>query len=157
MVVSSKSHPSISGASTLGRGRDGVRGPHGPHTWLLHPQIWYLLEGSYRVYKLFPSKSWEVYISLQMMQQSSLYAPNETMVTLFYQEKNLYQVPGGGCGETWGSRSVADTNSHGPAFPLQLVYLVNSQQSQLVKRLVPVEQLLMYQQLSNRYFLQQQG
>ncbi|XP_074170496.1 cation channel sperm-associated auxiliary subunit gamma [Rhinolophus sinicus] len=92
-------------------------------------EIWYLLEGSYRVYKLFPSKGWEVYISLQMMQQSSLYAPNETMVTLFYQEKNLYQ----------------------------LVYLVNSQQSQLVKRLVPVEQLLMYQQLSNRYFLQQQG
>lgn len=52
---------------------------------------------------------------------------------------------------------MADTNSRGPAFPLQLVYLVNSQQGQLVKRLVPVEQLLMYQQLSNRYFLQQQG
>ncbi|KAF6287656.1 cation channel sperm associated auxiliary subunit gamma [Rhinolophus ferrumequinum] len=92
-------------------------------------EIWYLLEGSYRVYKLFPSKGWEVYISLQMMQQSSLYAPNETMVTLFYQDNNLYQ----------------------------LVYLVNSQQSELVKRLVPVEQLLMYQQLSNRYFLQRQG
>ncbi|XP_019521872.1 PREDICTED: cation channel sperm-associated protein subunit gamma isoform X1 [Hipposideros armiger] len=92
-------------------------------------EIWYLQEGSYRVYKLFPSKGWEVYISLQMMQQSSLYAPNETMVTLFYEERNLYQ----------------------------LVYLVNGQQSQLVKRLVPLEQLLMYQQLSNRYLLQQQG
>lgn len=63
----------------------------------------------------------------------------------------------GAVGRLWGSRSVADTNSRGPAFPLQLVYLVNSQQGQLVKRLVPVEQLLMYQQLSNRYFLQQQG
>lgn len=152
-------HPSINGTSTLGRGRGGVRGPHGSHThtWLLHPQIWYLLEGSYRVYQLFPSKGWEVYISLQIMQQSSLYASKETMVTLFYEERNLYQVPGGGCGETLGSRSVADTNSHGPAFPLQLVYLSSGPQSHLVKRLVPLDQLLMYQQISNHYLLQQQG
>lgn len=78
-----------------------VRGPHGPktHIRLLHPQIWYLLEGSYRVYKLFPSKGWEVYISLQMMHQPSPHTSSETMVTLFFEHSNLYQVPGRGCGE----------------------------------------------------------
>uniref|UniRef100_G1NWW6 Cation channel sperm associated auxiliary subunit gamma n=1 Tax=Myotis lucifugus TaxID=59463 RepID=G1NWW6_MYOLU len=91
-------------------------------------EIWYLVEGSYHVYKLFPSKGWNVYISLQVMQQSSLYASHETMVTLFYEDSNLYQ----------------------------LVYLVNNQQGQLIKRLVPVEQLLMHQQLSDPYSLQQQ-
>lgn len=52
---------------------------------------------------------------------------------------------------------MPDTSSFGPAFPPQLVYLVNSQQGRLVKRLVPVEQLLMYQQLNNGYTVQQQG
>lgn len=66
------------------------------HIWLLHPQIWYLLEGSYRMYKLFPSKAWEAYVSLQVMHQSSFYTPSETMVTLFYEDRKLYQVPGGG-------------------------------------------------------------
>uniref|UniRef100_A0A8C6AS23 Cation channel sperm associated auxiliary subunit gamma n=1 Tax=Monodon monoceros TaxID=40151 RepID=A0A8C6AS23_MONMO len=92
-------------------------------------EIWYLLEGSYQVYKLFPSKGWEVHVSLQVMQQSSLYAPNETMVTLFYEDHRLYQ----------------------------LVYLIDNQQGRLVKRLVPVGQLLMYQQISNDYLLERQG
>ncbi|XP_034879467.1 cation channel sperm-associated protein subunit gamma [Mirounga leonina] len=92
-------------------------------------EIWYLLEGSYRMYKLFPSKAWEVYVSLQVMHQSSFYTPSETMVTLFYEDRKLYQ----------------------------LVYLMNNKQGQLVKRLVPVEQLLMYQQLGNHYLLQRQG
>lgn len=52
---------------------------------------------------------------------------------------------------------MADTSSPGHAFPLQLMYLLNNRQGQIVKRLMPVEQLLMYQQLSNRYLLQQQG
>lgn len=52
---------------------------------------------------------------------------------------------------------MADTSSPGHTFPLQLMYLLNNPQGRIVKRLVPVEQLLMYQQLSNRYFLQQQG
>ncbi|XP_072823247.1 cation channel sperm-associated auxiliary subunit gamma isoform X8 [Vicugna pacos] len=38
-----------------------------------------------------------------------------------------------------------------------LVYLIDNQQGRLVKRLVPVEQLLMYQQLSNGYHLKPQG
>nr|XP_020737275.1 cation channel sperm-associated protein subunit gamma isoform X7 [Odocoileus virginianus texanus] len=92
-------------------------------------EIWYLLEGSYQVYQLFPSKAWEVYINLQVLQQSSLYAPNETMVTLFYEDKKLYQ----------------------------LVYLIDNQQGRLVKRLMPVEQLLMYQQISDDYVLERQG
>ena len=44
-----------------------------------------------------------------------------------------------------------------PACPLQRVYLIDKQQGRLVKRLVPVEQLLMYQQLGNHYLLEQQG
>ncbi|XP_036732375.2 cation channel sperm-associated auxiliary subunit gamma isoform X5 [Manis pentadactyla] len=92
-------------------------------------EIWYLVEGSYQVHKLFPSKGWEVYISLQVMHQSSLHAPNETMVTLFYEDSKLYQ----------------------------LVYLMKYKKSQLVKRLVPVDQLLMYQKLNNDYLLERQG
>lgn len=56
-----------------------------------------------------------------------------------------------------GGLQEADCSSPGPAFPLQLVYLINDQQGRLVKRLVPVEQLLMYQQLGNRYILERQG
>lgn len=78
--------------------------PSHTHTQLSHPQIWYLLEGSYQVYKLFPSKGWEVHVSLQVMQQSSLYAPNETMVTLFYEDHRLYQVLSGGL---WGRHGEA--------------------------------------------------
>ncbi|XP_011934277.1 PREDICTED: cation channel sperm-associated protein subunit gamma isoform X1 [Cercocebus atys] len=92
-------------------------------------EIWYLLEGSYRVYRLFPSKGWKVHISLQLMQQSSLYASNETMLTLFYEGSKLYQ----------------------------LVYLMNNQKGQLVKRLMPVEQLLMYQQHTSHYDLDRKG
>uniref|UniRef100_A0A8C7AMI3 Cation channel sperm associated auxiliary subunit gamma n=1 Tax=Neovison vison TaxID=452646 RepID=A0A8C7AMI3_NEOVI len=92
-------------------------------------EIWYLLEGSYRMYRLFPSKAWEVHVSLQVMQQSSFYTRIETMVTLFYEDHQLYQ----------------------------LVYLMNGGQGRLVKRLVPVEQLLMYQQPGSHYLLEQRG
>lgn len=34
---------------------------------------------------------------------------------------------------------------------------MNNKQGRLVKRLVPVEQLLMYRQLGNHYLLQRQG
>lgn len=52
---------------------------------------------------------------------------------------------------------MADTSSPGPAFPLQLVYLMKYKKSQLVKRLVPVEQLLIYEKLNNDYLLERQG
>ncbi|XP_023577323.1 cation channel sperm-associated protein subunit gamma isoform X2 [Octodon degus] len=92
-------------------------------------EIWYLLEGSYHVYRLFPSRGWSIHSSLQMLQQSSLYAPNETSVTFFYEDRELYQ----------------------------LVYLLEGHgQGHLVKRPVPVEKLLLYEQQSH-YQLHQQG
>ncbi|XP_058136166.1 cation channel sperm-associated auxiliary subunit gamma isoform X11 [Dasypus novemcinctus] len=92
-------------------------------------EIWYILEGSYRVYKLIPSDGWEVHVSLQAMRQSNSYAANETMVTIFYEQDKLYQ----------------------------LVYLISRQEARLVKRLVPVVQLLNYQQVNSHYLLEQQG
>ncbi|XP_076988092.1 cation channel sperm-associated auxiliary subunit gamma isoform X3 [Tamandua tetradactyla] len=92
-------------------------------------EIWYLLEGSYKIYRLIPSDSWEVHISLQVMRQSSLYTSNETMVTLFYEQDKLYQ----------------------------LMYLISKQKGRLVKRLIPVEQLLNYQLVHNHFLLEQQG
>uniref|UniRef100_A0A673V1Z0 Cation channel sperm associated auxiliary subunit gamma n=1 Tax=Suricata suricatta TaxID=37032 RepID=A0A673V1Z0_SURSU len=92
-------------------------------------EIWYLQEGSYRMYKLFPSMGWETHVSLQAMQQSPAYAPNETMVTLFYEDNKLYQ----------------------------LVYLMNGQQGHLVKRHVPVAQLLRYQQVASHHYLERKG
>ncbi|EHA98178.1 Cation channel sperm-associated protein subunit gamma [Heterocephalus glaber] len=91
-------------------------------------EIWYLLEGNYRLYRLFPSRGWSIHFSLQMLQQSSLYAANETTVTFFYEDRELYQ----------------------------LVYLMGHGQGRLVKRLVPVEKLLLYEQQSH-YRLEQQG
>ncbi|XP_016061992.1 PREDICTED: cation channel sperm-associated protein subunit gamma [Miniopterus natalensis] len=91
-------------------------------------EIWFLLEGSYRVYKLFPSRGWEAYSRLELMHQSTLYTSKETMVTLFYEDRNLYQ----------------------------LVYLENNPRGELVKRLVPVEHILMYHQLSSPIVLQQE-
>ncbi|KAM6223695.1 cation channel sperm-associated auxiliary subunit gamma [Rhynchocyon petersi] len=84
-------------------------------------EIWYLQEGSYDVHRLFPSNGWEVFTTLQVMHQSSLYSHDETMLTLFYEHNQLYQ----------------------------LVYLTKSSESQLVKRLVPIEQIVMYLKLSN--------
>lgn len=55
------------------------------------------------MYQLFPSKGWKVHISLQLMQQSSLYASNETMLTLFYEGSKLYQVPCGALRGHWGT------------------------------------------------------
>uniref|UniRef100_A0A8D2DLK2 Cation channel sperm-associated protein subunit gamma n=1 Tax=Sciurus vulgaris TaxID=55149 RepID=A0A8D2DLK2_SCIVU len=91
-------------------------------------EIWYLLEGTYQLSRLFPSKGWDIHVSLQVMKQSSLYASNETMVTLFYEEDKLYQ----------------------------LVYLIQKQQGHLVKRQVPVENVLLYQQY-DKYHVEPEG
>ncbi|XP_047384046.1 cation channel sperm-associated auxiliary subunit gamma isoform X1 [Sciurus carolinensis] len=91
-------------------------------------EIWYLLEGTYQLSRLFPSKGWDIHVSLQVMKESSLYASNETMVTLFYEEDKLYQ----------------------------LVYLIQKQQGHLVKRQVPVENVLLYKQY-NKYHVEPEG
>ncbi|XP_042638848.1 cation channel sperm-associated protein subunit gamma [Orycteropus afer afer] len=92
-------------------------------------EIWYLLEGSFDMYKLFPSEAWSLHFSLQVMFRSSLYTAFETMITLFYEHNKLYQ----------------------------LVYLTEGHRNRLVKRLVPVEQLLIYLKLNNSYVLKKQG
>lgn len=73
------------------------RAPHTP-PWLPHPQIWYHKEESYRIYKLFPSEAWDTLVSLKKMQKSRLYSYRETMVTIFYESRKLYQVPAVGPG-----------------------------------------------------------
>ncbi|XP_021562808.1 cation channel sperm-associated protein subunit gamma [Carlito syrichta] len=91
-------------------------------------EIWYHVEGTYHVYRLSPSQGWEAHVSLQVMHQSPFYASSETMVTLFYEGRKLYQ----------------------------LVYLINDQQGHLVKRPVPVEEILVFQQ-HKQYQLEMQG
>ncbi|XP_006899799.1 PREDICTED: cation channel sperm-associated protein subunit gamma [Elephantulus edwardii] len=86
-------------------------------------EVWYLLEGSYDVYRLYPSEGWDMHISIQMMRQSPFYSYKETMVTLFYEDSQLYQ----------------------------LVYVFQGPKSGLIKRLVPVEQILMYLKLRNSH------
>lgn len=86
------------------------------------------------------------------MEQSSLYASQETMLTLFYEEDKLYQVPGR---PSVGRGAGALTPFYLATLSLQLVYLTHGKQGHLVKRLVPVEKLLLYQQLNHFQVLQQ--
>ncbi|XP_015856038.1 cation channel sperm-associated auxiliary subunit gamma isoform X1 [Peromyscus maniculatus bairdii] len=81
-------------------------------------EIWYFLEGGYDVYRLVPSKGWDIYFSLQKLQHSFLFADQEFLVTLFYEDGQLYQ----------------------------LIYLVDPGYERLVKRVLPVAQLLLYDQ-----------
>uniref|UniRef100_A0A8C0ZXY6 Cation channel sperm-associated protein subunit gamma n=1 Tax=Castor canadensis TaxID=51338 RepID=A0A8C0ZXY6_CASCN len=71
--------------------------------------VWYLQEGSYRVYRLIPSTGWDIHRSLQMMLHSSFYANRETMITVFYEHGELFQ----------------------------LVYLKDDSTQRIVKRIVP--------------------
>ncbi|XP_069854878.1 cation channel sperm-associated auxiliary subunit gamma-like isoform X1 [Dipodomys merriami] len=90
-------------------------------------EVWYLHEGSYTVYRLLPSRGWDMYVSLQNMHHSPLFAPEETMITLFYERGLLYQI----------------------------VYIKTENKGRIIKRLIPVEKLLMYQQTDHQ--LQRQG
>jgi hypothetical protein len=89
-------------ASPIAHWAEGAAGPVVPrglaHTFpcLLNPQVWYLQEGSYRVYRLIPSTGWDIHRSLQMMLHSSFYANRETMITVFYEHGELFQVQGRG-------------------------------------------------------------
>ncbi|XP_006540145.1 cation channel sperm-associated protein subunit gamma 1 isoform X10 [Mus musculus] len=79
-------------------------------------EIWYFLEGGYDVYQVVPSQGWRTYLKLQKMQKSPLYSTNESLVSLFYQDENLFQ----------------------------LVYLFDVGKERLVKRLLPVGTLMEY-------------
>lgn len=79
---------------------------------LLDPQIWYFLEGGYDVYQVVPSQGWRTYLKLQKMQKSPLYSTNESLVSLFYQDENLFQVPGGFGRVEMGSRLGATRFPH---------------------------------------------
>ncbi|XP_040590399.1 cation channel sperm-associated protein subunit gamma isoform X3 [Mesocricetus auratus] len=91
-------------------------------------EIWYFLEGGYDVYQIIPSKGWSIYFNLQKMHQSSLFADQEFLVSLFYEDGQLYQ----------------------------LIYLLESGSERLVKRVLPVAQLLLYDQ-NNPITLERHG
>lgn len=84
---------------------------------LLDPQIWYFLEGGYDVYQVVPSQGWRTYLKLQKMQKSPLYSTNESLVSLFYQDENLFQVPGGFGRVEMGSRLGATRRFPHPYMP----------------------------------------
>lgn len=79
------------------------------------PQIWYFLEGGYDVYRLVPSRGWNLFFNLQKMEQSPLYADQEVLVSVFYEDGELYQVTKGGGG--WGEdgAQVGTTRRFPPA------------------------------------------
>lgn len=81
-------------------------------------EIWYFLEGGYDVYRLVPSRGWSIFFNLQKMQKSSLYADKEFLVSIFYEDGELYQ----------------------------LVYLHATGNKRLVKRVLPVAQVLLFEQ-----------
>uniref|UniRef100_A0A4X2LSQ2 Cation channel sperm associated auxiliary subunit gamma n=1 Tax=Vombatus ursinus TaxID=29139 RepID=A0A4X2LSQ2_VOMUR len=81
-------------------------------------EIWFIVEGSFKVHRLYPSDGWQTLFTLSQMQASSLYSTNETSVSIFYDRMG----------------------------PQQLVYLVNKKgEGKLVKRPLPVNQILVYQ------------
>ncbi|XP_055450730.1 cation channel sperm-associated auxiliary subunit gamma isoform X2 [Psammomys obesus] len=80
-------------------------------------EIWYFLEGGYDVYRLVPSSGWNTYVFLHKMEQSSLFGDREYLVSVFYEDGQLYQ----------------------------LIYLTKAGRSRLVKRPLHVAKLLLYQ------------
>ncbi|XP_036599549.1 cation channel sperm-associated protein subunit gamma [Trichosurus vulpecula] len=83
-------------------------------------EIWFIVEGSFKVYRLYPSGGWDILFALSQMQGSSLYSTNETSVSIFFDSMGLQQ----------------------------LVYLVNQKgEGKLVKRHLPMNQILVYELL----------
>ncbi|CAO2626116.1 Cation channel sperm-associated auxiliary subunit gamma 2 [Lemmus lemmus] len=91
-------------------------------------EIWYFLEGGYDVYRLVPSRGWSIFFNLQKMQKSSLYSDQEFLVSVFYEDGQLYQ----------------------------LVFLQATRNKRLVKRVLPVAQVLLFDQ-NNPHILLKDG
>ncbi|XP_043849826.1 cation channel sperm-associated protein subunit gamma-like [Dromiciops gliroides] len=84
-------------------------------------EIWFLLEGSFRVYRLYPSRAWNIVFSLSQLLHLNTYSTNETSVSVFYDSFGLEQ----------------------------LVYLVDENgKGRLVKRRLPVSRLLLLLRLN---------
>lgn len=84
---------------------------------LLNPQIWYFLEGGSNVYQMVPSHGWETYRNLQKLQNSPLYSEDESLVSLFYEDTKLFQVPWGFGRVDMGSRLGAARRFPHPYMP----------------------------------------
>uniref|UniRef100_G3VAT4 Cation channel sperm associated auxiliary subunit gamma n=1 Tax=Sarcophilus harrisii TaxID=9305 RepID=G3VAT4_SARHA len=90
-------------------------------------EIWLIVEGSFKVHRLYPSDGWQVVFNLSQMKGSSLYTANETSVRLATKEK---------------------------IYPQRLVYLINQKgEGKLLKRQLPVDQILVYQLLGTLSFI----
>ncbi|XP_072464461.1 cation channel sperm-associated auxiliary subunit gamma-like isoform X10 [Notamacropus eugenii] len=94
-------------------------------------EIWILFEGSFNVYRLYPSDGWNIVFSFAQMQSSNLFSTNETSVSLFYDNIGLQQ----------------------------LIYLINKKgKGRLVKRRVPVNKILVYEMLTHTsYDIRKEG
>ncbi|KAG6926268.1 cation channel sperm associated auxiliary subunit gamma, partial [Chelydra serpentina] len=83
-------------------------------------EIWFSVEGSSVVSRLYPSKAWDTYLSLQLMRGSKDFSLNETFVSLFFNKEGLQQ----------------------------LVYITHGQEEgKLIKRNFPLHYILSYQHL----------
>nr|XP_032660369.1 cation channel sperm-associated protein subunit gamma [Chelonoidis abingdonii] len=55
-------------------------------------EIWFSMEGSSVVVRLYPSEPWDMYFSLQLMRGSKDFSFNETFVSLFFNKEGLQQL-----------------------------------------------------------------
>ncbi|XP_065277157.1 cation channel sperm-associated auxiliary subunit gamma [Emys orbicularis] len=55
-------------------------------------EIWFSVEGSSVVIRLYPSEAWDTYFRLQLMRGSKDFSFNETFVSLFFNKEGLQQL-----------------------------------------------------------------
>ncbi|XP_050784360.1 cation channel sperm-associated auxiliary subunit gamma isoform X2 [Gopherus flavomarginatus] len=55
-------------------------------------EIWFSVEGSSVVVRLYPSEPWDMFFSLQLMRGSKDFSLNETFVSLFFNKEGLQQL-----------------------------------------------------------------
>uniref|UniRef100_A0A8C4Y9E6 Cation channel sperm associated auxiliary subunit gamma n=1 Tax=Gopherus evgoodei TaxID=1825980 RepID=A0A8C4Y9E6_9SAUR len=55
-------------------------------------EIWFSVEGSSVVVRLYPSEPWDMFFSLQLMRGSKDFSFNETFVSLFFNKEGLQQL-----------------------------------------------------------------
>ncbi|XP_074872384.1 cation channel sperm-associated auxiliary subunit gamma isoform X2 [Carettochelys insculpta] len=83
-------------------------------------EIWFAVEGSSALSRLYPSTAWNLYVSLQIARGSKDFSLNETFVSLFFNKEGLQQ----------------------------LVYIMDEHgEGKLIKRSFPLHYILSYRQL----------